>query len=242
MALRDWAQRTLERRTSPAAEGDAEGVVDPQAIVSISLTAEGTVWESWQAPFADWTTFVNEAEAVIASYAEECPKRRVPLLFTAQTASGEIKTQCPSSVMGKNQQADALVGSGNNSVKAFSDGMHGLAGVLTALTKSQKEQVESLMKTIAQLQTIIEQKDEQIHAFAEYFRVKQEVEATEAKNSADASTYILDQVKALLPLGVSAAEVFIDERKKSLASSVVKAVAQAAAVTPTTPSNGAITS
>lgn len=229
MALDDWAQRTIARIPSPK-EGEA---IDPAAIVTITLAAEGAVLESWAAPFPDVAEWLNEAKAVIASYADEWPKRRVPLLFTACTASGDIKTQCPTSVQGKNANADAaLIGGGASAPKAFADAMTGLSQLQVSILKAAKDMIDTQ-------QAIIKQKDEQIHAFAEYFRVKQEVEATEAKQSSDASGYILEQVKAVLPLGLEAASVFVEERKQALSA---KAASVAVAAVKPNPSNGAITS
>jgi hypothetical protein len=230
MALQDWAKRTLAK-PSATAENAAP---DPHAIATIVLTAEGTTLETWSAPFADSETFVLEAQAVIAEFAEDFPKRRIPLLFTASNAAGELKTQCPSSVMGKNVNTDALLGGGSSAPKAFADGMAGISAVMNSVLKAAKDMIDTQ-------QAIIKSKDEQIHAFAEYFRVKQEVEATEAKTSSDTNTYLMDQLKTVLPLGLQAAEVFIEERKQSLGKAVAKAAVNA--VSPATnPSNGAITS
>ncbi len=227
MALEDWAQRTLPRVAVAAPEGTPP---DPAAIATIVLSAEGTTLESWSAPFAEVQAWILEAKAVIDSFAEDFPKRRIPLLFTASNAAGDIKTQCTSSVQGKNQNADALIGGGSSAPKAFADAMTAISALQVTTLKQAREMLDWQAG-------IIKQKDEQIHQFAEYFRVKQEVEATEAKTNADASGYILEQVKTILPLGLEAASVFVEERKQGLAAKAAEVAAKAA-----NPSNGVIKS
>jgi len=229
MAIDDWARRVLARPSVPA---DANAPPDPHAISTIVLSAEGTTLESWTAPFASPETFVVEAKAVIEAYAEDFPKRRIPLLFTASNAAGEIKTQCPSSVQGKNSNTDALLGGGSSAPKAFADGMAGLSSVMTSILKAAKEMIDTQ-------QAVIKTKDEQIHLFAEYMRVKQEVEATETKQTSDVNGYLLEQLKSVLPMGLAALEMAQEGKRQSL----VKAAADLAAkvIAPAAPpvTNGA---
>lgn len=218
MALRDWAQRLL-------AEED-----QTKLPATIQLTAEGVIWETWSPPYAVAEVFVAEAEAVIAAFAEECPKRRIPLLFAAVMPDGSVKSQCPSSVNGKNTQADALVGAGHNTAQSFAAAMQGLSAVQVSILKAAKDMIDTQ-------QAVIKQKDEQIHAFAEYFRVKQEVEATESAQSSSMNDYLLGQLKELMPHALEAWQISQAERRKALdAASAVKSTV-AAATAPNT-SNG----
>ena len=168
MALREWAQKALSRES--AEEGAKTGVV------RLSSSDTNTTWETWTAPFPDVETFLQEAEAVKGQIAEECPVRRVPLMFTAEKASGATIAQYPTSIQGKNRQADALAGSGNNAAKAFAEAMEGISRVVVATLKSAEVQIGSLTKTLESQAT-------QIHDLIEYERVKQKLELTEKQDN-----------------------------------------------------------
>lgn len=211
MGLREFAQRVF---TPPA---DSH---EPAAKL-VRLSSDGAVWMTWEPPFPDLETFLVEAEAVKSSIAEECPIRRVALMFTAETGAGLVLQQFPSSVQGKNKNADALAGSGNNAAKAFAEAMEGISRVVVAVLKSSEIQVTSLTKTL-------ESQAEQIHDLIEYHRAKQELELTEQKDNTDASAMVMAQVKELLPQIPVALELFLKDK----ANSQVAAAAAAKATQP----------
>ena len=220
MGLREWATRALK-----------EVEQDGTAARTVRLTSDGTTWETWAHPFPDIETFLTEATAVLEQIANECPVRRVPLMFTAENATGGVLTQFPTSIQGKNKNADALAGSGNNAAKAFAEGMEGLSRVMTAVLKSAETQVTSLTKTL-------ESQANQIHELIEYHRAKQELELTEQKDNTNAQSMMMDQLKEVMPLIPQALELFLQDKKISNATELAKAAASA--VTKTT--NGASTS
>jgi hypothetical protein len=219
MGLREWAQKALR-------EVEQDGTA--ARCVRLTTPGDGTTWETWNHPFPDVETFLNESAGVIDGIANECPVRRVPLMFTAETATGTVLTQFPTSVQGKNKQADALAGSGNNAAKAFAEGMEGLSRVMAAVLKSAEVQVTSLTKTL-------ESQANQIHELIEYHRAKQELELTEERENTNAQGMMMDQLKEVLPLIPQALELFLQDKKISNAADLAKATA--AAVTKTT--NGA---
>lgn len=196
MALRDWLQRTL-----PVRDGGEQS-----PIKTVQLTVDGgVVLETWEAPFQAPDVFFQEIDAVLAQLAEESPKRRVPVMFTAIAPDGAIKSQCPHSITGKNAAADALVGSGNNAAKAYSEAMEGLTRVMKAVLESARVQVESVTKTCqAQAEHIFE-----LHEL-ERERQKAELSTTEQSNGVNA--YIGEQLKGALPLLMQAGEVFLNQR------------------------------
>jgi len=163
MGLREWAEKTLR-------------VVEQDGTSAklVRLSSEGTPWETWHAPFPELEQFLIEAAAVLESVKAECPIRRVPLMFTAESGSGAVLSQYPTSVQGTNKQADALAGSGNNAAKAFAEAMESITRVMVAVTKSQESHVVSLTKTL-------ESQAEQIHELIDYHRAKQELELTEQR-------------------------------------------------------------
>lgn len=221
MTLREWAAKNLAKDTEEAAKPTV-----------IRLSSDGTPWETWHAPFPELETFLLEADAVKASIAAECPIRRVPLMFSAESATGAMLSQYPSSVQGTNKNADALAGSGNNAAKAFAEAMEGISRVVVAVLKSAELQVTTVTKTC-------ESQASQIHDLIEYHRVRQELEIVEAKENSNTQELVMAQVKEVLPLIPEALSLWLEERKKSAVASAVSAVAKVV-TTAATPSNGAI--
>lgn len=211
MALRDWVQRTI---------GVKEG--DELAIKTVQLTADGgVVIETWQQPFGTVEQLESEFTAVLDQLATESPKRRVPVMFTAIAGDGQIKSQCPHSIMGKNAAADALVGSGNNAAKAYSEAMEGLTRVMKAVLDSARVQVESVTKTCqAQAEHIFE-----LH---ELERARQQLELKTTEDTSGVNAYIGEQIKEGLPLLLKAGEIFLSQRGTAAA----KVVSTAGAAVP----------
>lgn len=203
MALRDWAPRVL------AAD-------DTNPTKTIQLSADGTIWETWTAPFPDGAEFISTAEAVIAAFAEECPKRRIPLLFTAVAGDGAIKSQCPGSVQGKNAQADALAGSGNGAAKAFADAMTGITAVMNATLKAAQQMVENVTAANTALtQQIVDQQ--------EYIKAKQDAEIVEKQADSGMNAFFVEQLKSASPLALEALDLFLQSQKKTPAATIAKA-------------------
>lgn len=221
MGLREWAERALR-------------VVEQDGTCAklVRLSSEGTPWETWHAPFPDVEQFIIEAHAVQEAIKAECPIRRVPLMFTAEGAAGNVLSQYPTSVQGTNKQADALAGSGNNAAKAFAEAMESITRVMVAVTKSQESHVVSLTKTL-------ESQAEQIHDLIEYHKAKQELELTEQRETSDASSMLMAQVKEVLPMIPHALELFLKDKQNSQAAEALATVAKTAKNVTKPLSNGA---
>lgn len=217
MGLREWATKAFK-----------EVEQDGTSSKTVRLTGDATTWETWQSPLPDVDTFLVEAAGVMDQIANECPIKRVPLMFTAESGTGAVLTQFPTSVQGKNKNADALAGSGNNAAKAFAEAMEGISRVVVAVLKSAETQTTSLTKTL-------ESQANQIHELIEYHRAKQELELTEQKQDSNAQSMMMDQLKEVLPLIPQALELFLQDKKISNAAELTKAAVSA--VTKTT--NGA---
>jgi len=202
MALEQWAPRALEQT------GEA-------ATKTIQLSAEGTIWETWSAPFKSPDEFVAAAQAVIAAFAAECPKRRIPLLFTALDDKGNIKTQYPSSVQGTNKDADALAGSGGGAAKAFSEAMQGQASLMNTLLAAAKNMVEYCTR-------VNESLTEQIVDLTAYKHAMQSAEIAAKDSESGVSDFILNQVKELSPMAMQALNLFLESQSKSPAASAAK--------------------
>ncbi len=211
MSLEQWVPRALEQSTGEA------------AIKTIQLSAEGTIWETWQAPFKSADEFVASAQAVVSAFAAECPKRRIPLLYTALDEKGNIKTQYPTSVTGTNKDADALAGSGGGAAKAFSEAMQGQAALMNTLLAAAKNMVEYCTK-------VNESLTEQIVDLTAYKHAMQQAEINAKDEESGVSSFLLGQMKDLSPMAMQALNLFLESQSKSsvagAAKSGIAAVAQ----------------
>lgn len=204
--LEQWAEKVIR----------AQRAEEPGHAVTIRLTSEGTVWETWQIAGLELATFLEEAQVAKGAIAEECPIRRVPLLWFAEDATGGTRATFPDSVQGKNKQADALAGSGNSAAKAFAEAMDGISKVVVAVLKSAEVQVTSLTKTLESQAT-------QIHELIEYNRVAREAELVTTQAESETSKLIAAQVKEILPMIPAALEIWANQSKQDLAAQAAKA-------------------
>lgn len=217
MALEQWVPRAL-----------APDETNPTKTIQFSV--EGTIWETWKAPFPDAEEFLGAAKAVIAAIADESPKRRIPLLFTAFGADDQIKSQCPGSVIGKNAQADALAGSGNGAAKAFADAMQGITAVMNTVLKASETMLVNAMRANDSL-------TEQIVDLRDYQRAKQDEELLNQKADSGVNDFLLAQLKEASPLALQAASMFLESHAAK--KSPVVSAAQAGAAALNTALNGA---
>lgn len=216
MALEQWAPRALEQK------GD-------NPTKTIQLTSDGVLMETWGSPLPDEAAFLEQARAVLAQFAEESPKgKRVPVLFTAIGTDGNPTTQCPSSYIGKNSQADALVGSGNGAAKAFADSMAlqvtSMNVLLTAgykMVEAQTKANESLVEQLVDMREYIKA----IHE-AEIDRLAKLAEAT--PSGQQLPEVVREQLTAMLPLAQEAAGFWLESllQKKKAPTPATAPVAQ----------------
>lgn len=195
MALPEWAPRAISEGTK-----------------TIQLSAEGTIWETWSAPFKSAEEFVLQATAVVAAFAAECPKRRIPLTYTALDAQGTIVTQYPSSVIGLNKDADALAGSGGGAAKAFTEAMQGQAALMNTLLTSAKNFVEQVVKANESLTA-------QIVDLQEYKHAMMQAEVSAKESDSGMSELFLAQMKELMPQAGVAFQLFMDAQTAKAAKS-----------------------
>jgi hypothetical protein len=208
MALEQWAPRALEPDESNPTK-------------AIHLSVDGTIWETWKAPFPPVEDFIAIVRAVLAVIADESPKRRFGWLLTAFDAGDQIKMQCPGSLMGKNAQADALAGSGNGAAKAFADAMQGITAVMNTVLKASETMLVNAMRANDSL-------TEQIVDLRDYQRAKQDEELLAEKSNTGASEFLMAQLKEASPLALQALGLFLDSAsKKTTAATAVQAGAAA---------------
>ena len=202
MALEQWAPRALEQ----AGE-------NPSKTIQLK-TDEGVIFETWSAPFPPADEWIAQAKAVIASIADESPaKKRVGLMFTAiGAASGEITTQCATSVMGKNAAADSMIGSGGATAKAFSDAFVGIVATMNAVNKAAKEMVENVTAANRAL-------TDQIVDLREFAEAVQDQALVQKQQEGGMNEFLSQQLKDGAPLFMEAFSLWLDGQKtKSLAT------------------------
>ncbi len=206
MSFEDWIPRLI----APV-EGDANPTK------KIELNADGVPFESWTAPFSAADDLVTVAKAVISAIADESPKRRVSLLFTAMGADGQIKAQCPSSIMGRNALADSIAGSGGGA-KALTEAMQGQASLMNTMLKAAENMVVYVTK-------VNESLTEQVCDLRDYQKAKQDLELLEKGQESGVSEFVMQQLKDASPLALEALGLFLDSHKKSLAGTAQKVAA-----------------
>lgn len=207
MSFEDWIPRLI-----------ASVEADPNPTKKIELNADGVPFESWTAPFPPAEDLVTVAKAVISAIADESPKRRVSLLFTAMGADGQIKAQCPSSIQGRNAQADALAGSGGGAAKAFSEAMQSQASLMNTMLKAAENMVVYVTR-------VNESLTEQVCDLRDYQKAKQDLELLEQGQNSGMSEFVMQQLKDASPLALEAASLFLESHKKSIAGATQKVAA-----------------
>lgn len=214
MALEQWVPRALDQSSANPTK-------------TIQLAADSVIYETWSLPFPSAEDFIEQGKAVMAAYAEQSPKgKHVAVLFTAIGADGNITTQQPSSFIGKNQAADALVGSGNGAAKAFADSMALLVTSMNVILKAGYTMVEAQTKANESLV-------EQLVDMREYIKAihEQEIErlarlAQQEPSRVELPAIIKEQLAAMLPQVQQAAGLYLDHlmTKKTEAAATTKAV------------------
>ncbi|HXJ69877.1 MAG TPA: hypothetical protein VNM39_13285 [Verrucomicrobiae bacterium] len=209
MAIEQWIPRVL-----------ADPAQHPK---KIEFSAEGTTWETWTAPFPPPDELVNTIKAVIGVIADESPKRRIPLLLTATADDGTIKSQCPSSVQGKNANADAL-GAGGSTAKAYADAMTAQASLMNTMLKAAENMVVYVTK-------VNESLTEQVCDLRDYQKAKQDLELLEKGTESGVNEFVMQQLKDASPLAIEAFGLFLESHKKSLLNGASKAASAVSQVT-----------
>lgn len=115
----------------------------------IRVQTETTILDTWDAPFTGREAWCEEMEALLACTADQLPIRRHGITFTAEDATGNVLSQCLTSVQGKNKEAADM--GGTNGVKALADAMNSIAATADKTLATARLQLDSLGKTVAGL-------------------------------------------------------------------------------------------
>jgi len=135
----------------------------------IRVSTETAILDTWDAPFAGRDAWCEEMEALLACTADQLPIRRHGITFTAEDATGNVLSQCLTSVQGKNKEAADM--GGTNGVKALADAMNSIAATADKVLATARLQCDSLGKTVAALSDEVQD----LHTLARAQRAKDTV-------------------------------------------------------------------
>lgn len=97
MNLQRWAERQIG-----VVEQDGSGTVR----IRLICTNDGSQLETWEGEkLKDAAEWVESVNTLIDEYREEWPVKPIQLLFLAEDKNGHLRSQCPKSVTGRNQDA-----------------------------------------------------------------------------------------------------------------------------------------
>lgn len=178
--LTTWAERVIK-------EVDEDGSLTKR--ITMTTVDGGQVWDTWEAPFSV-ENFVTEAEALKNQLAEEFPKRRVSIMWTAIDAAANLRSQLPDHIMGRNAQAADITQGGP---RALAESMDAQARTMDRILKSAETQCQSLTKTC-------EMQGQQIHDLIELYTAQMQANVLKQHEEANTEKEIATQIKAAAPM------------------------------------------
>lgn len=181
MMLHTWAKRQI-RDVEP----------DGQTTARIKLTTnDGSVWNTWDAPFGDPDTWCEEADSVLAELAGEWPSnKRFQVLFLAEDKSGTVLSQIPKTIVGKNKGAPEPFSSENP--KAHAEAMASIAQTTERLLSTANAQIALQHKTIELLGS-------RLHDAYDFVAALKESEAMNQDNAGDRLVHLLENFAGQVP-------------------------------------------
>jgi len=196
-----WARRVIK-------EVDSDGGSTKEIRLT---TSDGTVWEVWEAPFESVEQWVQEADGLLTELANEWPAKRLQVTFTAEDASGGVRSQCPKTIMGKNKAAADMFGGES---RALTQSMEAQAQTMERILGSANTQIGVLTKTVEGL-------GEQVHQLLDYICQREEHEALKRSDGGDGNELgkLVSEAMQSLPALVAILE---DGKAKKRAAAAAK--------------------
>lgn len=168
------------------------------------LSTDGTVWQTWDAPFNDVAEWLQSAESLLQDLGDEF-SGEVQLVFVAESRAGTQRSQFLKRVNGRKRPA---AGGGTF-------GLGAQAAPLQAMYDAQAKTVErTLQSANVQLEVLTRTVEAQAKAngeLLEYIRVAQERDALNANSQVTAK--INDAVGELLTAAPALLELVLASRK-----------------------------
>lgn len=180
--LQNWAENSI--RTI-----DEKG--DGTARIRL-VSADGSTWQTWDAPFPSPEDWVADAEALCSELAEDF-SGEVLCMFIAESSSGTVRSQCPRKIAGKQRKVGA-------NGTAF--GQQGAP--LQAMYEAQARTVErTLQSANVQLEVLTRTVESQAKANSElldFIRIRNEHDALDRAEGESEVKQMLGQLFEQAPL------------------------------------------
>jgi hypothetical protein len=190
--LEGWAEKTLRL------------VEHGESVARVVLaSSDGTIWHTWQAPFAEPEQWATEAETTIAELAAEFAGE-IAFVISAQTERGATLSQLPQHVNGRRSKAStgggAMMGGSTQPVNQIFDAG---ARTLERVLSTANVQLEVLQRTV-------QQQAQSNAELLEYIRLSNQERALEKPADAESKELVdhtikqaLEQLPALISLILS---------------------------------------
>lgn len=153
MDLQQWAERVLR-----TVEQDGANV----AVVKLVTTHDGAVWNTWHPPWGEPSDWTAETTSYLRSLEQQWPSRVVPIVFVAETATGETLSQLPMTVTGK-----AKAGTLDAGAAAASVAFDNLANTIEKMQRLVNTQLDAARRTAEVNANVIEQQTHLIRLYRE---------------------------------------------------------------------------
>lgn len=194
-----------------------EGVPYARRVV---LTIEGQPIERWEPVLElEPLRWCEEVRILIDQLADELPKKRCQVVFTAEDVNGGTLGQCITNVQGRNASIQDL--GTHNGAKALSDAMASVAKTMDATLKMARDMMEF---QAGQLEKYAKQN----HDFVELFQALQKIQVDDEKQESAVSALLLEQVKEASPLIMALAQRWLESPGAGIGRGIGNAVAAAA--------------
>lgn len=179
------------------------------------MSPDGSVWQTWDAPFGDVEAWLQSAESLLNDLGDEM-SGEIQLVFVAEGRAGTQRSQLPKRLNGrKRQSAGAGVFGG------------GATAPLQAMYDAQAKTVERTLQTAnVQLEVLTRTVETQARAngeLLEYIRAANEQSALAASVSQQVSSKISDALGELMQSAPLLIELLVAKQKgKQVPASSVK--------------------
>jgi hypothetical protein len=209
--VRQWAQRFVPEKAD-----------EESRTKRIRVQSDTQVIDTWEAPFPSREDWCNEMEALLACTADQLPIRRHGITFAAEDASGQVLSQCLTSIQGKNKEAAET---GANGIKAVADAMNAVAATMDKVMASGRAQLDAATKAFAAI-------SEEVQDLHELHRRKRALETVEDGGDSAIGQVAIAKLEQYAPAILELTEMWLQTKGANPSTnSAVKAITQAVAHT-----------
>jgi hypothetical protein len=216
--LQNWADKQMREVT--------EGVRPPARIV---LTSEGVTWERWEPVMgldpAEWT---RATESYLDALADELPKRKVQLTFSAEDATGATLSTFLRTITGRNQAAADL--GTQAGAKALADGIASIAKTTDAVLLTARNMMEFMGDQIRKREEDLSLREKDLREAHALIAMIQKIEAEEGTASNPVAGALAKHIDDAAPMALQAVSYWLQKRQDELTEKAKAAAKTAVAV------------